>query len=80
MHLLPDRPLPRTLNSANRSEARDLQYLTAAEHTDLWNLADRALGATTKLHQYLQTCKGHSRHGDDRKGTQNPRTPNENEP
>jgi four helix bundle protein len=38
-------------------DALDCRYLTAEEHADLWKLADRAIGATTKLHQYLQGCK-----------------------
>lgn len=55
-------------------DALDLKYLTADELGDLWNLADRALGATTKLHQYLQTCKAPPRR------TPNPRTPNPRTP
>jgi four helix bundle protein len=38
-------------------DALDLKFVTADEHHTLYQLADRALGATTKLHQYLQTCK-----------------------
>ena len=51
-------------------DALDAQYLNSEEHATLWNLADRALRATTKLHQYLQTCKPRP------KGTPNPGTPN----
>jgi four helix bundle protein len=36
-------------------DARDCEYITAAEHAELLNLADRAIGATTRLHQYLKT-------------------------
>jgi four helix bundle protein len=49
-------------------DALDAHYLTTDEHTQLWNLADRALRATTKLHQYLQTCKRPPQ------GTSDPRT------
>src|SRR5882672_9509998 len=55
-------------------DALDLEYLTADDHADHWNLADRAIGATTKLHQYLQACKTPPTR------TPNPRTPNKNEP
>jgi four helix bundle protein len=51
-------------------DALDAKYVTADEHAQLWKLADRALRATTKLHQYLQTCKSQ------RKGTSDPATPN----
>jgi four helix bundle protein len=36
-------------------DALDLQYLNAAEHATLWKLADRSIGATTKLLQYLRS-------------------------
>ncbi len=51
-------------------DALDANYATADEHAQLWKLADRALRATTRLHQYLQTCKL------PRKGTSDPGTPN----
>jgi four helix bundle protein len=38
-------------------DALDCKYLTTAEHRDLYALADRAIGATTKLHTYLESCK-----------------------
>ena len=37
-------------------DALDSYYITAEEHQSLFNLADRAIGASTKLHQYLTTC------------------------
>jgi four helix bundle protein len=43
-------------------DALDCKYLTTAEHRDFYALADRAIGATTKLHTYLESCK-HPRHG-----------------
>ena len=39
-------------------DALDNNYLSAADHKALFGLAGRAIGATTKLHAYLQTCKG----------------------
>ena len=39
-------------------DARDCDYLSAADYNDLFALAGRAIGATTRLHAYLQTCKG----------------------
>jgi four helix bundle protein len=51
-------------------DALDAKYLTTDEHADLWRLADRALRATTKLHQYLRTCKTPPRE----RRTQEPRT------
>jgi four helix bundle protein len=51
-------------------DALDAKHVASDEHTQLWNLADRALRATTKLHQYLQTCKRQPR------GTPDPETPN----
>jgi hypothetical protein len=60
-------------------DALDLEYLTADEHADQWTLADRAIGATTKLHQYLQTCKMPPRRTPNSR-TPNSRTPNKNEP
>jgi four helix bundle protein len=47
-------------------DALDSHYITAEEHQSLFNLADRAIGASTKLHQYLTTCPP--------RGTRNPRT------
>jgi len=47
-------------------DALDSYYITAEEHQSLFNLADRAIGASTKLHQYLTTCPP--------RGTRNPRT------
>jgi four helix bundle protein len=35
-------------------DALDMSYVTADQHADLWKLADRAIGATTRLHQYLR--------------------------
>jgi four helix bundle protein len=60
-------------------DALDLKYVTADEHADLWKLADRALGAATKLHQYLRTCKTPPRRTPNSR-TPNSRTPNRNEP
>src|SRR5437867_945620 len=37
-----------------RRTARDEERMDAAV---LWTLADRAIGATTKLHRYLKTCR-----------------------
>jgi four helix bundle protein len=36
-------------------DALDCGYVTQGEHADLLKLANRAIGATTKLHRYLQT-------------------------
>jgi four helix bundle protein len=38
-------------------DALDCEYLTEEEHSQLLKLANRAIGATTKLHQYLRTAK-----------------------
>jgi four helix bundle protein len=38
-------------------DALDCEYVTAKEHGELLKLANRALGATTKLHQYLRACQ-----------------------
>jgi four helix bundle protein len=38
-------------------DALDSDYITTDLHHELFKLADRAIGATTKLQQYLQTCK-----------------------
>ena len=38
-------------------DARDLNYLSEAECVELCTLANRAIGATTNLHAYLQRCK-----------------------
>jgi four helix bundle protein len=51
------------------TDARDSGYITAEEHDELFRLADRAIGASTRLQQYLQTCKSW-------RGTKNPRTRN----
>ncbi len=60
-------------------DALDCEYITSEEHASLWKLADRAIGATTKLHQYLQTCKTPPPRTPNPR-TPNPRTPNKNEP
>jgi four helix bundle protein len=54
-------------------DARDSGYITTEEHDELFKLADRAIGASTRLHQYLKTCKTWP-------GTKNPRTPNPGTP
>jgi four helix bundle protein len=41
-------------------DALDSSYLSDADHKKLFTLADRAIGASTKLHAYLKTCKGPS--------------------
>jgi four helix bundle protein len=43
-------------------DALDCRYLSAEEHAALWKLADRAIGATTKLHQYLRKTQNRTRH------------------
>jgi four helix bundle protein len=45
-------------------DALDCSYVTTADHKDLYALADRAIGATTKLHTYLETCKHPPRRDD----------------
>jgi hypothetical protein len=63
-------------------DALDGDYITTDLHHELFKLAERAIGATTKLQQYLQSCKEPSsrRSGNarPRAGTLNPepRTPN----
>jgi four helix bundle protein len=60
-------------------DARDSRYITNEEHDELFKLADRAIGASTRLHQYLSTCKGwpgSKRPRTQNRGTQNPRTKN----
>jgi four helix bundle protein len=39
-------------------DARDCRYITETEHADLLQLSNRAIGATTKLHQYLKKQNG----------------------
>jgi four helix bundle protein len=62
-------------------DALDSKYITVEEHAALFKLADRAIGASTRLHQYLRTCKtpwpGTSNPRTPNRGTQNPRTKNE---
>lgn len=36
----------------------DCGYLSALDRDQLMTLASRAIGATTRLHQYLKTSKG----------------------
>jgi four helix bundle protein len=38
-------------------DALDNEYVTAEEHRQLFALAERAIGASTKLHAYLGTCQ-----------------------
>ena len=60
-------------------DALDSKYITAEEHAVLFKLADRAIGASTRLHQYLKTCKtpqGTKNPRTVNRGTSNPRTPN----
>ena len=49
-------------------DALDCGYVDTTEHDELSALAERAIGATTRLMQYLRTCTP--------PGTPNPRTPN----
>jgi len=53
-------------------DALDNKYITDETHHELFKLADRAIGATTKLQQYLNTCKEPPRQG------REPGTPNGN--
>jgi four helix bundle protein len=53
-------------------DALDSDYISAEEHAALYKLADRAIGASTRLHQYLKTCKEWP--GTKTPGTPNPRT------
>jgi len=58
----------------------DSKYITTEEHAALFKLADRAIGASTRLHQYLKTCKqwpGTRNPRTQNRGTPNPRTKNE---
>jgi four helix bundle protein len=60
-------------------DALDCKYVTAEKHDALFALADRAIGASTRLYQYLKTCKtgpGTKNPGTQNRGTQNPRTQN----
>ena len=60
-------------------DALDSRYITVGEHADLFKLADRAIGATTRLHRYLVTCKKWPGSKDPRtqnRGTKNPETKN----
>jgi four helix bundle protein len=67
-------------------DALDSQYITAEEHAGMFRLADRAIGASTRLHQYLRTCKTPTRRtsnpepGTTNRGTSNPRTVNPRTP
>ena len=58
-------------------DALDLKYLTSEQHADLFKLADRAIGATTKLHQYLKGSRQAPGHSEP--GTQNPEPRTKNE-
>jgi four helix bundle protein len=51
------------------TDARDSGYITTELHDELFTLADRAIGASTRLHQYLVTWKKLP-------GSKEPRTPN----
>jgi four helix bundle protein len=44
-------------------DALDCAYLTEEEHSQLLKFANRAIGATTKLHQYLRTAKSRAEPG-----------------
>jgi four helix bundle protein len=60
-------------------DALDSKYITADEHAALFELSDRAIGASTRLHQYLVTRKtgpGTKNPGTPNRGTTNPRTKN----
>ncbi|HEV3058656.1 MAG TPA: hypothetical protein VGY48_10415 [Vicinamibacterales bacterium] len=79
--------LPLVLIATTRNhldDALDLKYLTAEQHTELFKLADRAIGATTRLHQYLKGRKDSPADPAPGTGTENPspepRTKNEPEP
>jgi four helix bundle protein len=65
-------------------DALDAKYVTAEEHGEVFKLANRAIGATTRLLQYLRTCKtsptGARNSRTSNTGTQNPRTPNRGTP
>jgi four helix bundle protein len=58
-------------------DALDADYITTDLHHELFKLADRAIGATTKLQQYLKTCKEPPRNPRERRtpgGNSEPRT------
>jgi four helix bundle protein len=60
-------------------DALDSNYITVEEHAALFRLADRAIGASTRLMQYLRTCKqwpGSRNPATKNRGTQNPSTQN----
>jgi four helix bundle protein len=60
-------------------DAQDSKYITKEEHDELFTLADRAIGASTRLMQYLKTCNEWPGSGKPRtknRGTKNPRTQN----
>jgi four helix bundle protein len=74
-------------------DALDCGYITRVEHDALFELADRAIGATTKLLQYLRACgptgtsnpptanrERRTPAARRTRKTQNPRTDNEPEP
>jgi four helix bundle protein len=64
-------------------DARDSKYITTEEHDQLHKLADRAIGASTRLMQYLRTCKdgpGSRNPRTQNRGTQNPARRTKNEP
>ena len=53
-------------------DALDNEYLSVEEHRALFTLADRAIGAVTNLHKYLESCKPKNRERKTREGTSNP--------
>ena len=64
-------------------DALDSRYVTSEEHAALFTLADRAIGASTRLHQYLKTCKrwpGTMNPRTQNRGTKNPEPGTKNEP
>jgi len=63
-------------------DALDSRYITPEEHAALFTLANRAIGASTRLHQYLKTCKTwpetkNTRAQNGERRTREPRTQNE---
>ena len=61
------------------TDAHDSGYITTELHDELFTLANRAIGASTRLHQYLVTCKkwpGSKETRTQNRGTRNPRTQN----
>ena len=61
------------------TDARDSGYIITELHDQLFTLANRAIGASTRLHQYLRTCKnwpGSKELRTRNRGTKNPRTKN----